>query len=255
MYVLSGIILINIIAIVILSMQTQEPDAPTIEQTIPVERQIVTSKPAVKTLIIEDRNECPLCFDIDEYLPQLDDVVNMTTQRASPEDLGLQYYPALAFNSTILEYPESISGGWAEENIVTIDDQTWYVLYTLNPPFYDRNTSETRGLVTATYLTMDSCDDCYDLAFLKDLIADQRMTITEEFVFDAETPAGQAVVRRYNITAVPTVILDEEAGVYPGFASAWRSVGTEEEGSFVLRELERLQVTYYDLETRRVMRP
>jgi len=260
MYVLSGIVLINIIAIVILSMRVQQETPPQVRpQEIPPERHITKNNPLVRTLLIEDREECPDCFGITLYLSELKDIVNMSVVRVSPDSLGVRYYPALAFNASIMEYPESVSGGWSIENVITISEGEfagdWYVLYTLNPPFYDRDEERTRGLVTVTYLTMESCDACYAIDYLRELLEEQRVAVKQERVLDVLSPAGQVVIDKYNITAVPTVILDEEAEVYPGFISAWRPIGTKDQESFVLRELHRLGLTYYDLAQERVMEP
>jgi hypothetical protein len=77
-----------------------------------------------------------------------------------------------------------------------------------------------------------------------------------ELFVDADSPQGAALVAQYNITALPTILLDDEAGAYPNLELGWSIMGTvEEDGTYVLRELERMGVVYYDVARKKLMKP
>ena len=53
---------------------------------------------------------------------------------------------------------------------------------------------------------------------------------------DLSKGEGTDLVRKYNITAVPTIILSRDALLYPGFAIVWSRVGSIEDDALVFRD-------------------
>lgn len=264
MYVLSAIIILNIIAIVLL--QNRLPDAPeqpvggedvgnvgTPDAAIP--EPVRPQRALVRALILE--HGCDDCYDISSYLVELNDTIDMETGTAPAAAFDPPRLPAIAFNASIEEYPNLVTGWDQIGTIVEIPAGEhagkWYVLPTMHAPFLENGT--VHGRVTATYLVMGSCEGCYEASRLRDAMADVGITPYLERTVDAETAAGRALVARYNITAVPTLIMDEQARFY-ALQPGWDVVGTiEEDGSYVLRDLQRMQVAYYDLGSKRLMKP
>lgn len=263
MYVLSGIILLNIIAILLLNNRLAEQEQA---KTIPPPPQaapppvIVTPRAAVRTLIIEDKTRCPDCFDVREYITTLNDTVDMRVETVPTGQLTLfksDKLPAIAFNASIEAYPTLVQGWDTVGYTVALSEPyagTWYVLPTQNAPFYADG--RVHGRVSVTYITMRSCTECYDVAILNASLATSRITPYRETTVDAESTEGKALLAKYNITAVPTLIMDGEAAAYPNLQPGWNIVGTiEEDGTYVLHDLQRLQVTYYDLALKKLMKP
>lgn len=228
-------------------------------------RAVIRTQPPVRTIVIEAPASCDHCFDVDQYLVALDETINMVVEEDGPDADGFpfipQRLPALAFNGTLAEYTALLDGWDIIGNITNITgttryDGTWYVLPVAHPPYYDTVSGTTRGLVTATYLAANTCDDCYDPYTLRSFINSSHIVVGKERTFDIASPEGRAVAARYNITRVPTMIMDEEAGLYPNLLPGWLVVGTvEDDGAYVLRNLERLNVVYYDIASKRVMNP
>lgn len=126
------------------------------------------------------------------------------------------------------------------------------VLEEIPPPYVDLEQKNIVGLVDITYLTDDSCIECYD--------AEQHREIMElafgiyfanEKTVDISSKEGKALLEEYSITKVPTVILSEEAKEYQTIQMIWDQIGTvEEDGVHVFRGFEMTQdIVYKDLET------
>lgn len=268
-YVLLAIILLNVIAIFLLQNRLPEetlqpPLGESIQQeVIPAAQNVkyVQAKPLVRTIIFEDRQLCPRCFDIEEYVAELSELLNMSTETAPRELFNVTVIPSIAFGQTINEYPGELTSNWNYYGkTITIEEGeyegTWYVLPSLNPPLHNLETGKTEGLVKAIFITMESCDECYDPEINKMFADTQRMVIAEEEFVDADSSEGKILIDRYGITAVPTVIFSNEAAVYRGMGDGWSAVGTREaDGYFVLRDMQRLGLTYYDLQQEKVLAP
>lgn len=264
--VLSAIILLNIIAIVLLSnradRQQEEvravPNSALQPEAQEVVRENREEKALVKTLLLVPR-DCPQCFDISFYLEELNKTINIDPVDADPSLIGAARLPALAFNATLEEYPGELVTGWETYGeIVEVESGEhagrWYVLPTLNPPYVQDGM--VRGLVDVTYLVMDSCENCYDVYVNRQFMDAFGITPASEEIFDVASDRGRKIVKQYNITSVPTIIMSGDAGLYPGLRAGWAGAGSiEDDGSYVLRNLQRLQVTYYDLGRDRVMVP
>jgi hypothetical protein len=271
---LCAILILNVIAIVLLSnnLETERAASITPSAPAPPAQQLPPEKPLVRAIILEDKTACPDCFDIRAYASALDGAMNVVTEEgdlaawnarlvADSRDLpNSKRLPAIAFNATIEQYPQLIENWDTLGYTITFGSGPyqgdWYVLPTLNPPYLDTANGTVHGRVTATYLTKRSCTECYDPHDLRSFLNESRITPSTERTLDADTPAGQELIAAYNITRVPTLLLSADAAQYPGFLPGWTVVGTvERDGTLVLRDLERINLAYYDLSTGRVMKP
>jgi hypothetical protein len=260
LYALSAVILINIVAIVMLQARVAEiPEHAPVVATITAPVLPVTA-PLVRTLILPA--PCDDCFDISEYAIALNDTINMAVETV-PQDripaFGSALLPAIAFNQTLEEYPALVRGWEGAGSIINLSGEyagTWYLLPTQNAPYYDAANRTVRGRVGVTYITMRSCQECYDVAESSEWLADVRITPYSERTVDAESPAGRELVTKYGITAVPTLILDSGAAEHSTLQPGWSIVGTvEDDGFYVLRDLQRMGVVYYDLQSKKLMKP
>lgn len=268
MYVLAAIVLLNVIAISLLSMRaTEQEPAPRQPNTA-----YVLPKPEVAVLLLP-APDCPDCYDVRQYIAELDDTMNLTLSEGDPEEFrraiavqsrlvpNADRLPALAFNASIEHYPGMTDNWEAAGYVITFPPHmayagTWYVLPTLNAPYYSQANGSVQGRLIATYLTMESCERCSDAALFQDALAEAGAVPSEEIFVDAQSPEGAALIRKYNITAVPTLLLNDGARHHPGVHAGWEIVGTiEPDGTYVLRDLQRLQATYYDRLTGQVMEP
>lgn len=241
----------------------QQPGLPSGSSTGREQRAVIRTQPKVRTLILEDKERCPDCYDINQYIAALNDTIYMDIERVPPDKESLfasTAYPALAFNKTLELYPSLIEGWDQAGYTITFHSGeyagTWYVLPTQNAPYYSTKDARVHGRVTATYLTMSSCSECYDVYIHRTFLNSSRIVPYREVTVDAESAEGRRLIAKYNITAVPTVLLDREAGEYSNLRPGWSIVGSvEPDGTHVFRDLKRLQVVYYDIGRKKLMKP
>ena len=105
-------------------------------------------------------------------------------------------------------------------------------------------------------LTDESCSDCYDASIHKQILSRLGLVISEEEEIDVSTENGKKLIEKYEINAVPTIIIQGDAEEYPALAQVWSQVGTvEDDGSYVFRKIEAMGrgIKYKDLTTNSVV--
>ncbi|MEK6916701.1 MAG: hypothetical protein AABW92_03065 [Nanoarchaeota archaeon] len=114
------------------------------------------------------------------------------------------------------------------------------------PLYYDLDDGRIVGKVSLTQLRDSSCKYCKTPNSIISVLGQSGIVFSSERNIDVSSQEGQQLVKRFSITQVPTIILDNEASYYDGFESTWSSVGTKNEGYFILRSLN---LPYKDLAT------
>jgi hypothetical protein len=196
-------------------------------------------------------SSCTLCADMGLIVDALKDIgVTVTEETAveydSSEGIALinqfdiQKIPALIISSDVTEY-DAVNQVW--DQLDAVEKDGFYVLHTLQPPYIDTETSETVGLVDLVNIVDDSCSECYDVSVHEQILLRFGIVPATMETYDISSTDGAALVDKYGITSVPTVILSPEADAYPSLNDVWSQVGTvESDGWFVFRELSALGV-------------
>ncbi|MBI4426570.1 MAG: hypothetical protein HY567_03245 [Candidatus Kerfeldbacteria bacterium] len=123
-------------------------------------------------------------------------------------------------------------------------------------PYLEIATGQVRGEFQATYLTEKQCSECYDPTVNRQALQQLGMRPTSETTVDRADPDGQNLVKQYKLTTTPTVILTGDLAAYVNFNQVWKKVGTiEPDGAYVFRSGQDLMGTYYDLATKKVIKP
>lgn len=217
----------------------------------------------VAVTFITDKG-CALCFNITAFGDQLKQV-GVTMSSRTPLDAAdetakqlikkyaITKLPAMLLSGDALQY-EVVKQAW--QKVGSQESDGTLVLRTVSPPYKDLSTRQVRGLVTATYLTDNSCTDCYNVTLHK-LVLQQSFGTQfkgEKYV-DISSPSGKTLAQKYNITLVPTILLDKEAEAYDALEQAWPQIGQHfPDGTFVFQKVNLLQgVTYKDLSTGKTM--
>lgn len=193
---------------------------------------------------------CQVCYNfssvLDKYGPVLinrTDIVLSTSDegRRLIEKYNLTFLPRLIVTSEFLETESARA--LIEEGVWFIADDGMVVYGVANPPFRYLETGKIEGLVNATLLVDESCDDCYNVSEIKDgLINLYDMTYANVKYVDVSSNEGKALILKYSIGLAPAIIVSEDAGVYAYFRNEWTQWGTEEkDGSFVFRNLNVLK--------------
>jgi len=232
LYVLSGVILLLLFINI---WQTYSLQSVFTEKSTPVE--IPTMELAIITA-----NSCEKCFDITTISSKLEslgvkitDQIIIDYQNASAQAFLSKYkvshVPALIIKGDV-DKAEKLKALLAE---LAVEQEGNYILPSPMPPYIDVATGKMRGDVGVISLTKENCAQCTDLTTLVDLLK-QQVLIKDVKKVTISSAEGKLLVKKYNISVVPTLIFDSEASLYPTISSVWKNVGSvEEDGSLVMR--------------------
>ncbi|OGH71349.1 MAG: hypothetical protein A2921_00450 [Candidatus Magasanikbacteria bacterium RIFCSPLOWO2_01_FULL_43_20b] len=81
-----------------------------------------------------------------------------------------------------------------------------------------------------------SCEDCFKLDGFLAAIQKENVKFAEEKTVDWNGDEGKALVEKYKITKIPTVIFSGEINKNVKLKNAWSGIGEIIEGNFVLRQ-------------------
>ncbi len=232
LYVLSGVIFFLLFINI---WQTYSLQGVFSEKSTPVET------PKIELAIIT-ANSCEKCFDITTISSKLEslgveikDQVTIDYQNASAQAFLKKYnvahVPALLIKGDVAK-SEKLKTLLAE---IATEQEGTYILPSPMPPYIDVATGKMRGEVGVVLLEKENCAQCTDLTTLVDLLK-QQVSITGVKKVTISSVEGKALVAKYNISVVPTLIFDSEASLYPTISGVWKNVGTvEKDGSLVMR--------------------
>jgi len=124
-------------------------------------------------------------------------------------------------------------------------------------PYVSIGTGEVKGKASLVSLVDGACSSCYDISIQHQILGNFGLVFSRNVTYDINSTDGKALIAKYNITAAPTVVLSQEASLYPLFVRVWPQVGTTEpDGSFVFRNMAALRgVSYRDLTTGEIKTP
>ena len=208
--------------------------------------------------VTEINTDCGECFDVTTFVDYLEsDSVAMVFSKRDELDFNSSEAQALISKYNITRLPTFVLSGNA--SVYPIVSQAWasygsteadgaYVWRNFLPPYVglDKNGS-VEGLVDMIELVDSNCTECYNVSLHEQgLSADPFNLIFGNIQrVEADSLAGQELIARYNISAYPTILLSEDALLYPGFNDTWEGMGSiEQDGMLVFRALGLLGVEY-----------
>ncbi len=218
-------------------------------------------KGMVDAYVIAPDENCLACEDLNGYLDFLagEQVLVYFTGRtqynqSEPEaqeligKYNITKLPVFILGKDISTYSifdDQISG------LVSQESDGYYVLRELLPPYTDVETGEVKGAVSIVYLTDPSCEDCFDPVGLTSGMVSFGIYIAEERTVELNSTEGQALLVKYNISKVPTMLVSPDASMYPGFTDAWAELNgpQAEDGWYVFNSHELItpEAIYRDL--------
>lgn len=162
--------------------------------------------------------------------------VNIT----SVENKTIAESEELAATYAVARYPAVLVLG--ETNNLTIDNfdkrQDALVFDQAPAPYYDVATKKTRGQVTLTVLSAPNCPDCFNLTQVLDQFKENGIAVTSQKTVPSQSEEGKALIARYAIERLPTLIMSNDSLEYPLISDIWAEVGTvENDGKLVLRSV------------------
>ena len=167
---------------------------------------------------------------------------------------NIDFVPTIILSKDAAFYP-LIQQAWPRIGSKEADGS--YVLRLVNPPFINLTTGKLRGVVSIIYLSDKGCSECYNVNLHREIITSPQnyaINLDKEETVDINDPKGKEFINKYNISQVPTIILSEEAQVYPSSQSLKQFFSVEKDGSYVFRKLS-VVGAYKDLTTNKIVKP
>ncbi len=208
----------------------------------------------VEATLIGD-SSCADCVNYAEVINQLTQAgikISKTANVEYSDDEGRQIIakynitqvPTLLLSKDAKEYGV-ITQAWS--NIGDIATDGTFVLRQNSAPYRDLQKDEIAGRVSVIYLSDDSCTECYNATVHTPILLRFGLKLAEEKNVSVQSAEGKQLVSKYNVTAVPTILVSPEASVYPAFLQVWEQVGsTERDGWLVFRNIaEAMQGAVY----------
>ena len=149
----------------------------------------------------------------------------------------------------------NIQQSWSQVGTVEADGS--HVMRNINPPYYSVDDKRVVGYITMTVLSDNSCSKCYDPnKFHKPILQRMGVLFDKENKVDISTDEGKALISKYSIEKVPTILLTGDVDVYPVLISAWQGVGdADKDGTYVFRRVDVAVQPYKDLKTNQIVEP
>lgn len=173
--------------------------------------------------------------------------------KAITKKYNIGFAPAIVLSKDASAY-EIVQKAWPQ--IGSKESDGYYVLRLANAPFINLTSGKLSGIVDITYLTDKSCAECYNVSLHKEILANPQnfaITIGKEETYDISDAQGKELIRKYNITGVPTAILSDEIRAYPSYNVLSQLFSFEKDGFHVFRKLS-LVGDYMDLTTKQVVK-
>ncbi len=131
-----------------------------------------------------------------------------------------------------------------------------FVLRQVIPPFVDIASGQLKGEVAITYITDTACKDCYDVKLHETSLTNFGVSLKNTKTVDISSDEGRALLKQYDITKVPTIIISGQPEQYQSLKSVWATVGTvASDGTYIFTSLDVMGGPYFDLAKDKLVKP
>ncbi len=206
---------------------------------------------------------CNDCASIDSIVGQLSssgvifkEERDVVASSAEGKDLIKKYnitkLPSVVLDSEAAFYTDFVDA-WLQ--VGSVESDGYFVLRNIPAPYYNTLDKRVRGLVDLIFLSDNTCSECYDPdSFHTPVLKSLGITFRNISKVNSTSVKGNELVEMYNITKLPTIIMQGDMSAYASLVQVWPQVGSEEEdGTYIFRSVEIGPGAYKDLETGQVM--
>jgi thioredoxin-related protein len=208
------------------------------------------------TLTLINDKDCPQCVDLTGFADQFRDlgiavtvekIFDVTDSEAYKlvQEYDIERLPSLIFSKDAGVYENFVQGF---PQVGSTERDGSYVVRVIPPPYITFPEGEVIGIVDITYLADKSCAECYDVNIHKQILTNPQgfaISVGKEEIIDVSSKEGKALLTKYNVTRIPTIVLSKDAKEYKILDQTWPRVGTvEKDGTYIFRELGVMQGSY-----------
>lgn len=220
---------------------------------------IKEKQPPVYNLFYIKDKSCKDCFPIEIFGKKINDGVSQVTINENFVDSDSDKGNELINKYKIDKLPSLVITGDIKKNndIYQFLDKTGdvtdedYVLRVIQPVYYDIKQDEYIGRFSVHYISTPDCEECYDVSLHKSALEGLLLIPNKEKLIDYRSEEAQELIKKHNITKVPTIVLQGTLGKINKFNQIWENYGTIEDDVYIFREMEEMG-KYYDLVEKKV---
>lgn len=182
--------------------------------------------------------DCPDCFDI-ETISRMIRRARLNITKESQYPWNSDEAKTIITQSNISHAPALVLSGQVQslymEPLVPYGNQLVFDYST--PPYIEVATGQVLGRARLMVLDAQGCAKCFNVSSVLDQIQ-HVVKVSNMTRVSYKDPHAKALIKKYNISRVPSVILSKDAELYLVVNRSWNSLGTwEEDGSMVLRSI------------------
>lgn len=218
------------------------------------------AQPAELSAIKLFDSTCPNCFKLDTLLAVLkkEDVVFKNIREV---DVSSEEGKNLIDEYNIIKTPILLISGEIDKNADFVklwqgfgEKKEQILISNVFPPFKDLKSGVIEGLVDLTVIYDSTCQECYNTKLHTTFLEADGIYPVTTAKLDISDPAAQNLIKKYNITKVPTIILSPAASYYKKFTENWQSDGIiADDGYYIFTSPEKIG-TYKDLEKNTIIK-
>lgn len=272
-----GLALAIVVVLVILGVVFQKTIRSWFGDSRSAEIGAVNTNPAKLKVTVIKADDCANCFDINQLIDSLVSngiveavggvktlAVSDTKAQKLVEQYKLTMVPTFLFEGDLQKPMKDILPEVTDQEIATktlaealaplgeIIDGVFVFRQTV-PPYIDLATGNLRGEFELTYLTDQSCKECYDVTLHASALQNLGMTPKNTTTIDSSSAEGKALIEKYNITLVPTILFKGDIEPYQNLQQLWPTNGqVADDGTYIFTNLEAMG-THKNLKTNKVV--
>jgi hypothetical protein len=146
--------------------------------------------------------------------------------------------PALIITGNMSSVPDTVSL-W-HETVGSVEPDGALVSRNTSAPYYDVSLGTVSGLVQGIGIAPLNCTECFNASLYFESLSGSYvgMVFKDIAILDENDSQAREFIDAYNITRLPTIILDAEARFYPVFSQSVMPAGAvKADGWFVLNDV------------------
>lgn len=240
----------------------QQPSLPGANTTLPANQtppaqngtpQIPPAQPQQNIrLVLITADSCASCNSTASLASQVSGFLNATANITTGEPRAVQGNSeegkALIAKYNLTKLPALlITGGLNNSDFISrwspgigsVESDGVLVSRETYPPYYDIATGKVSGMVAGIAILPSDCSECVNGSqYLASLEGPSFSVIfANKTVLGQSDSEAQALIAKYNVTKLPTVLLDSEITAYPFYTKQILPLGTYGDGWYVLRNV------------------
>lgn len=243
-HTLNTYLIIGLVLVLLLGLYSVQ-----INKARPEPQKVVQKYNLLVTVITPPK--CDDCFEKESFAAAVKQMPNVNVTEAYLEYNSTEGKELIAKYGLTRLPSAVITGETANITIPSFQkkDDAYYFTET-PPPYYNISSKRVVGRLAVIYITDKTCTQCFDITQFSEQLTGAGVSISSEKVLDASEADAKAMIAKYSITKIPTMLINSEALQYPVLAQVWPNVGTQEsDGMLVMRTVT---PPYNDLSDKKV---